>query len=58
MYHIYVLYLCIISMYYMHGNTDDENSVKNKKMRLVALIIFLIEWTQMELISRGKQWKY
>jgi hypothetical protein len=27
-------------------------------MRLVALIIFLIEWTQMELILRAKQWKY
>ena len=27
-------------------------------MRLVALIIFIIEWTQMELILRGKQPKY
>ena len=29
-----------------------------QKMRLDALIIFLIEWTQMELILMGKQWKY
>jgi len=27
-------------------------------MRLVALIIFSIEWTQMELILRGRQPKY
>ena len=32
--------------------------LKTKKMRLVALIIFSIEWRQMELILRGKQPKY
>ena len=67
MYHIYVSYLCIISMYHIYvlhvcitcmEILMTKNQQKTKKMRLDALIIFLIEWTQMELILRGKQWKY
>ena len=35
-----------------------KHQFKKKLMRLVALIIFLIEWKQMELILMGKQWTY
>ena len=67
MYYIYVSYLCIISMYHIYvlhvcitcmEIQMTKNQQKTKKMRLDALIIFLIERTQMELILRGKHPKY
>ena len=60
MYQIHVsdLPVCIISMYVNNGNTDDKRTIKTTNMRLDALISFLIEWTQMELNLRSKQWKY
>ena len=73
MYAFFVLYvrilyiLCKHSMYasmtvcisYNYRKTEAKRIIKKtKKMRLDALIIFLIEWRHKVLISRGKQAKY
>ena len=47
--------VCIQCMYYMRKLKETD---KTKKMRLDALIIFLIEWPCQVLYLKGKQSKY